>query len=402
MLKYIEIGLKRPDSLELQNWLSCPRRLWLILPIQERCASFAKAWPPWNPNKFPKSFPAILALGEGGTAGRFQSSDRCGTPSHMAPEASDRQRWSAQKCCRFWFCFHFLLVPSIDSLGSQVFTKNYTECYAKHCNHRTAKSVQLFMNSKLWRFLANKDQTNGGWHAVLIANMPKGLAIFSALVLCSTGSWCLAAFVIVIVYSVLLFDLIISEPIFSWNHLQQARKLRLRHQRAESDTTNQIPRISERISSMGCWWVGGWGTISVPCFPVLVPFFAFQCSWPPPDSGSWLVCVGSDSWFPIRLPPFNKQLPVARFEHFGTVRFQSRSRRLPFGQASAVQNMSNIFFVARQLVWQLANFCSLWCSKSYVDIWLQLITCEQDEHVTSNGVLRCLYVMCMSCVCRIL
>ena len=157
---------------------------------------------------------------------------------------------------------------------------------------------------------------------------------------------------------------------------------------------------------MGCWWVGGWvggwGTINVPCFPVLVPFFAFQCSWPPPVSGSWLVCVGSDSWFPIRLPPFNKQLPVARFEHFGTVRFQSRSRRLPFGQASAVQNMSNIFFVARQLVWQLANFCSLWCSKSYVDIWLPIdyMRTRWTCHIQRRfKVFVChVYVMCMSCL----
>ena len=323
MLKYIEIGLKRPDSLELQNWLSCPRRLCLSCPFKKG-VPLSQRLGHLGIQQVSKKFPGDSGTWEGGTAGRFQSSDRCGTPSHMAPEASDRQRWSAQKCCRFWFCFHFLLVPSIDSLGSQVFTKNYTECYAKHCNHRTAKSVQLFMNSKLWRFLANKDQTNGGWHAVLIANMPKGLAIFSALVLCSTGSWCLAAFVIVIVYSVLLFDLIISEPIFSWNHLQQARKTPTQTPKGP----NQTPRIRYHESASGfpAWGVGGWvgwGTINVPCFPVLVPFFAFQCSWPPPDSGSWLVCVGSDSWFPIRLPPFNKQLPVARFEHFGTVRFQS-------------------------------------------------------------------------------
>ena len=143
--------------------------------------------------------------------------------------------------------------------------------------------------------------------------------------------------------------------------------------------------------------VGGWA-IKVPCFAVLLPLCVFQCSWLPLDSGSRLVCVGSDSWFPIGLPPFNKlclnifQVPVARFEHAGTLRFQSRSRRLPFGQASAVQNMSIFFFVGT-----FGAACDFWRQLvMFEKLCRHMITCvEQDQHVTSNGFSMCSYATCL-------
>ena len=138
-----------------------------------------------------------------------------------------RGKWSAALKCWEVQCFFFPLSSCTRYWqswlpGSQVFAKNYTECYPKqHCNHRTAKSVQLFMNPKLWRFLAKRDWRN--WWVKCCADCQhaeRSCDIWSVGVMLYWLMMLGGAFDCHCLFSV-VWLLIISEPIFSWNHFQQ-------------------------------------------------------------------------------------------------------------------------------------------------------------------------------------
>ena len=92
----------------------------------------------------------------------------------------------------------------MGSLGSQVFAKNYTECYAKQHCHRTAKSVQL-LKSKLWHFIGKKiKQMVGGMlcsqHATRSCDIwSVGVMLYWLMMLGSVrGCHCLFIFVVMI------------------------------------------------------------------------------------------------------------------------------------------------------------------------------------------------------------
>ena len=91
---------------EVSSWRS-PRWLWFIVPLQERCASFTKAW-----------------LTADGCQERLTG---CGIAWQVW---NTKSHGTGGGCwCPYSILFLFCRV---SSFGAQVFLKNYTECYAQH------------------------------------------------------------------------------------------------------------------------------------------------------------------------------------------------------------------------------------------------------------------------------